>query len=76
MKSLIMHMNPNWFQWCGYFQTCVSANRLFIQDTVFDEFVQKLEAAMKTLTLGDGAEAGINTGPLINNAQAKKASTF
>lgn len=28
---------------------------------------------MKTLTLGDGAEAGINTGPLINNAQAKKA---
>jgi len=52
----------------------VSANRLFIQDTVFDEFVQKLEVAMKTLTLGDGAESGINTGPLINNAQAKKAS--
>jgi len=53
-------------------QTCVSANRLFVQDTIFDAFVQKLEAAMKTLKMGDGVLPGITQGPLINNAQAKK----
>ena len=50
-------------------QTCVCANRLYIQDGVYDAFVDKLVAAVNKLQLGNGLEAGITTGPLID-AQA------
>ncbi|CAB3361470.1 Hypothetical predicted protein [Cloeon dipterum] len=58
------------FRNCG--QTCVSANRLFIQESIFDQFVAKLEEAVKGLKVGDGAAAGVTQGPLINDAQATK----
>ncbi|KRW61443.1 NADP-dependent succinate-semialdehyde dehydrogenase [Pseudomonas sp. TTU2014-080ASC] len=47
-------------------QTCVCANRLYIQDGVYDAFVEKLVAAVNKLQLGNGLEAGITTGPLID----------
>ena len=47
-------------------QTCVCSDRLFVQDGVYDEFVEKLIAATAALTVGNGMESGITTGPLVN----------
>lgn len=53
-------------------QTCVCANRLYIQDSVFDAFTEKLKVAVAGLKVGNGQEEGITTGPLIDqNALAK-----
>ena len=53
-------------------QTCVCANRLYVQDGVYDAFAEKLAAAVKKLKVGNGAEDGVTTGPLINAAAVKK----
>jgi succinate-semialdehyde dehydrogenase/glutarate-semialdehyde dehydrogenase len=47
-------------------QTCVCANRLLVQDTVYDAFAAKLAEKVKALKVGDGKQAGVTTGPLIN----------
>ena len=47
-------------------QTCVCSNRLFVQDSVYDTFVEKLVAAAADLTVGDGMQDGIAIGPLVN----------
>jgi succinate-semialdehyde dehydrogenase/glutarate-semialdehyde dehydrogenase len=47
-------------------QTCVCANRLYVQDKVYDAFVAKLIAAVQKLNVGDGSQPGINQGPLID----------
>jgi len=47
-------------------QTCVCSNRLFVQDGVYDAFVEKLVAATAALTVGDGMQDGITIGPLVN----------
>ena len=47
-------------------QTCVCANRLYIQDSVYDAFAAKLQAAVAKLKVGNGMLEGITTGPLIN----------
>ncbi len=53
-------------------QTCVCANRLYVQDSVYDAFVEKLTAKVKAIKVGNGFEAGINQGPMIDdNAIAK-----
>jgi succinate-semialdehyde dehydrogenase / glutarate-semialdehyde dehydrogenase len=53
-------------------QTCVCANRLLVQDTVYDEFVSKLAAAVGKLAVGDGLAGRTDQGPLIDdNALAK-----
>ena len=53
-------------------QTCVCANRIYVQDGVYDAFAQKFAAAVATLKVGNGLEAGISQGPLIDhNAVAK-----
>ena len=53
-------------------QTCVCANRLLVQDGVYDRFAGKLAEAVKQLKVGDGAETGVTTGPLINKAAVAK----
>ncbi|RGE46372.1 NAD-dependent succinate-semialdehyde dehydrogenase [Comamonas testosteroni] len=53
-------------------QTCVCANRLLVQDSVYDAFMAKLKAAVLALKVGNGAEAGITQGPLIDNAAIEK----
>ena len=47
-------------------QTCVCANRIYVQASVYDKFVEKVSARMATLKLGAGTEAGVNVGPLID----------
>lgn len=47
-------------------QTCVCANRLYIQDGVYEAFAAKLQAAVAKLKVGNGMLEGITTGPLIN----------
>ncbi|WP_047248901.1 NADP-dependent succinate-semialdehyde dehydrogenase [Chromobacterium subtsugae] len=53
-------------------QTCVCANRLYVQDGVYDAFAEKFAAAVASLKVGNGLEAGVSQGPLIDqNAVAK-----
>nr|WP_076534063.1 NAD-dependent succinate-semialdehyde dehydrogenase [Roseovarius nanhaiticus] len=47
-------------------QTCVCANRIYVQAGVYDAFAEKLKAAVEKLKMGDGMEEGVNLGPLIN----------
>jgi succinate-semialdehyde dehydrogenase/glutarate-semialdehyde dehydrogenase len=53
-------------------QTCVCANRVFVQDTIYDAFAQKLAAAVAQLKVGDGFTAGVEIGPLISAAALAK----
>lgn len=53
-------------------QTCVCANRLYVQDGVYDAFAKKLQAAVEKLTLGDGLAQGVTTGPLIDEKAVAK----
>ncbi len=53
-------------------QTCVCANRIYVQAGVYDAFAEKLAVAVKGLSIGDGLKAGINTGPLINMDAVEK----
>ena len=47
-------------------QTCVCANRIYVQAGVYDAFAQKLAARVGAMKIGDGLEAGTDLGPLIN----------
>jgi succinate-semialdehyde dehydrogenase/glutarate-semialdehyde dehydrogenase len=53
-------------------QTCVCANRIYVQDGVYDAFAEKLVAAVKKLKVGDGLEEGTDLGPLINTKAIEK----
>jgi succinate-semialdehyde dehydrogenase/glutarate-semialdehyde dehydrogenase len=53
-------------------QTCVCANRILVQDSVYDRFAAKLVEKVRALKVGRGTESGVNIGPLIDeNAVAK-----
>jgi succinate-semialdehyde dehydrogenase / glutarate-semialdehyde dehydrogenase len=53
-------------------QTCVCANRLLIQDGIYEAFAEKLAAAIKRLKPASGLELGANQGPLIDDAAIEK----
>ena len=53
-------------------QTCVCANRIYVQAGVYDAFAQKLAAAVDKLRVGDGLDDGVTTGPLINQDAVEK----
>ncbi|HUJ03658.1 MAG TPA: NAD-dependent succinate-semialdehyde dehydrogenase [Rhizomicrobium sp.] len=53
-------------------QTCVCANRLLVQDSVYDAFAEKLSARVAKLKVGDGFAEGVTQGPLINMAGVEK----
>ncbi len=53
-------------------QTCVCANRLYVQDGVYEAFSKKLVTAVEKLKVGNGVEAGVTQGPLIDGAAIKK----
>ncbi len=53
-------------------QTCVCANRIYVQAGVYDAFAEKLAAAVGKLTIGDGLKDGVTTGPLINQDAVDK----
>ncbi|MDR2852003.1 MAG: NAD-dependent succinate-semialdehyde dehydrogenase [Burkholderiaceae bacterium] len=53
-------------------QTCVCANRLYVQDGIYDAFVEKFAARVKALKVGNGFESGVQQGPLIEPAALQK----
>ncbi len=53
-------------------QTCVCANRIYVQAGVYDAFAEKLKTAVENLRVGDGLEDGVDLGPLINEAALEK----
>ena len=53
-------------------QTCVCANRLFVQDAVYDAFLEKFTVAVRNQKVGPGTERGVNIGPLINTEALDK----
>jgi len=57
-------------------QTCVCANRMLVQDSVYDAFSEKLAAAVSQFRLGDGSEEGTTMGPLIDEAAANEVCGF
>jgi succinate-semialdehyde dehydrogenase/glutarate-semialdehyde dehydrogenase len=56
-------------------QTCVCANRLYVQDGVYDEFVEKLALKARAIQVGNGFEAGVNQGPLIDEQALAKVES-
>jgi succinate-semialdehyde dehydrogenase/glutarate-semialdehyde dehydrogenase len=53
-------------------QTCVCANRIYVQDGVYDAFAQKLVAAVEKLKVGNGVDEGVTQGPLIDEKAVQK----
>ena len=47
-------------------QTCVCTNRFYVQESVYDAFAEKLQAAVARFKVGNGMDEGVTTGPLIN----------
>lgn len=53
-------------------QTCVCANRVYVQDSVYDDFARRLSVAVGKLKVGDGFEEGVTLGPLIDRHAVDK----
>ncbi len=53
-------------------QTCVCANRLYVQAGIYDAFAEKLSARVRQMKVGDGFEAGVAAGPLISDKALAK----
>jgi succinate-semialdehyde dehydrogenase/glutarate-semialdehyde dehydrogenase len=53
-------------------QTCVCANRIYVQDGIYDRFADKLVAAVAKLKVGNGAEPDVTQGPLIDEKAVQK----
>ncbi len=53
-------------------QTCVCANRLYVQDAVYDAFAEKLAIAVGKLKVGNGVEDGVTQGPMIDEKSMEK----
>lgn len=54
-------------------QTCVTANRIFVQKGVYHEFADKLSTRIQALKIGPGTEEGVNVGPLTHDRAVEKA---
>lgn len=53
-------------------QTCVSANRIYIQDGIYDRFAEKLTEQVRRLSVGDGFKPGVAIGPMIDARSIEK----
>ena len=53
-------------------QTCVCSNRFYVQEGVYDEFVEKFAAKVRTAKVGNGFDEGVNQGPMIEEAALVK----
>lgn len=56
-------------------QTCVCTNRIYVHDSVYDDFVLRLKSAVDGLKVGNGLESGVTIGPLINDAAVEKVKS-
>ncbi len=57
-------------------QTCVCSNRILVQDSIYDEFAERLQAAASNFTLGNGMDDGVTIGPLITEGAANDVIDF
>ena len=57
-------------------QTCVCANRIYVQSKVYDEFIEKFTAKVSELAVGNGMDNGVEQGPLINDKALNKVNTL
>ncbi|CAI0440497.1 unnamed protein product [Linum tenue] len=57
-------------------QTCVCANRILVQDGIYDKFAAAFSKAVQILQVGDGFSEGASQGPLINDAAIEKVESF
>ncbi|MEM1272763.1 MAG: NAD-dependent succinate-semialdehyde dehydrogenase [Pseudomonadota bacterium] len=57
-------------------QTCVCANRIYVQSAVYDAFVEKLMARTEALKIGNGLEDGVAQGPMIDMAAVEKVEAL
>lgn len=55
-------------------QTCVCANRIFVQSAVYEDFLERFTAAVQKQKVGPGIEQGVNIGPLINGEALEKVT--
>ncbi|MEZ0223706.1 MAG: NAD-dependent succinate-semialdehyde dehydrogenase [Alphaproteobacteria bacterium] len=53
-------------------QTCICANRIFVQDGIYEKFAEKFTAAVKAMKVGNGLEDGVELGPMINTKGMEK----
>ncbi|MEX2311821.1 MAG: NADP-dependent succinate-semialdehyde dehydrogenase [Rhodospirillales bacterium] len=53
-------------------QTCVCANRIYVQDGVYDEFIARFSQTISAMTVGDGLKGATQQGPLINMSAVEK----
>ncbi len=56
-------------------QTCVCANRLYVQEGIYDEFANRLAEKVKAMKVGNGLDNGVTQGPLINMAAVEKVES-
>jgi succinate-semialdehyde dehydrogenase/glutarate-semialdehyde dehydrogenase len=54
-------------------QSCIAANRIYVQQKLYSEVVERLTAAVRALKVGNGLEAGVQIGPLVDLAAVEKA---
>jgi succinate-semialdehyde dehydrogenase/glutarate-semialdehyde dehydrogenase len=62
------------FRNCG--QTCVCTNRIYVQDTIAEDFIGRLKVAIMQLQVGDGFAPGVTTGPLITSKAVAEMEAF
>lgn len=56
-------------------QACISANRIYVHDAIYDDFAEKLAAKVRLLKVGNGLEAGVVQGPLIDANAVQKVES-
>lgn len=74
LDEAVTHCIATKFRNCG--QTCVCTNRIFVHESVAEEFTQKLSASIASLKVADGFEEGAEIGPLINSQAVEKMDTL
>lgn len=57
-------------------QTCVCANRIIVQEGIYDKFADSFSKAVQSMQVGDGFSEGVTQGPLINEAAVQKVESF
>ena len=53
-------------------QTCICSNRIFVHENIYDEFLEKFTNEVSKITVGNGLEDGIVSGPLIDQSSLEK----
>ncbi len=62
------------FMYAG--QSCISAQRIYVHDTVYDRFIELLASAVRQLKVGDPLEDGVDVGPMISQDAAERAESW